>query len=40
MTPDTLMFSLRVWGLENGSTVQSPVVDDVKDENAVQLDPE
>ena len=26
--------------LENGSTVQTPIVDDVKDENPVQLDPE
>ena len=27
-------------GLENGNTVQTPIVDDVKDENPVRLDPE
>ena len=35
--PDTLRFSLR--GLKNGSTVQTPTVDDVKDDNPVWLDP-
>ena len=34
---DVLVESL---GLENGNTVQTPIVDDVKDENPVQLDPE
>ena len=34
---DVLVESL---GLENGKTVQPPIVDDVKDENPVQLDPE
>ena len=38
MTPDTL-FSQRVWGSRLG-TQQTPIVDDVKDENPVQLDPE
>ena len=27
-------------GLKNGNPVQTPIVDDVKDENPVQLDPE
>ena len=31
---------LESLGLENGNTVQPPTVDDVKDENPVQLDPE
>ena len=39
MIPDTLMFSLRVL-LENGNTDQTPIVDDVKGENPVHLDPE
>ena len=34
---DALIESLGLW---NGSTVQSPIVDDVQDENAVQLNPE
>ena len=35
MTPDTLTFSLRVWGFKNGNTVQTPTIDDVKVENPV-----
>ena len=34
---DVLVESL---GLENGNTVQTPIVDDVKDDNLVRLDPE
>ena len=34
---DVLVESL---GLENGNTVQTPIVDDVKDENPVWLDPD
>ena len=34
---DVLVESL---GLENGNTVQTPIIDDVKDENPVWLDPE
>ena len=34
---DVLVASL---GLENGNTVQTPLVDDVKDENPVRLDSE
>ena len=32
--------SIESLGLENGNTVQIPIVDDVKDENPVHLDPE
>ena len=32
--------SLRVWGSRNGNTVQTSTVDDMKDENPVQLDPD
>ena len=40
MTPDTLVFSLRVWGSRMGTQCKTPTVGDVKDENAVQWDPE
>ena len=40
MIPNTLMSSSRVWGSRTGTLCKTPIVDDAKDENPVQLDPE